>query len=78
MTKHEAWELVLVAAQEAAEILANDLDSESAARADAIYEAIKLLTDGHEGPAQSEHALTPQEQVEVIEQQCADAFYPQE
>ena len=41
MTRKEAWELILAAAQEAAEILANDLDSESSMRAEARLSASK-------------------------------------
>ena len=58
MTRKEAWELILDAAQEAAEILANDLDSESSVRADAIYSAVEIL-------AQTEQAAI----VGLLEQQ---------
>ena len=57
MTRKEAWELILAAAQEAAEILANDLDSESSVRADAIYSAVEIL-------AQTEQAA----KVDLLEQ----------
>ena len=58
MTRKEAWELILDAAQEAAEILANDLDSESSVRANAIYSAVEIL-------AQTEQAAI----VNLLEQQ---------
>ena len=44
MSPSEAFIIIITAAQEAAEILANDIDSEQSDRAAAIYKAIELLT----------------------------------